>query len=253
MLERRPTGCAPAARRPASTGTSMWSTAGSSIRTSAACSTCRRRDCSAGISSTMPAPRSRRCARRRVHDRRPAIERGSPRRMAGAAAAAHIRASWWRWRRRARSSGSTAGTMPRRARDRGRARRSRGARVAAAGADRRHAGATRTAKGFLRNFAGLVRRVFGVPIRTGERDAAGRTGGCGARRRHAAPMPRRASRPRSQAIARLGYRSAAAHPDHRLALSRRQVLAANGTPQLCLTRSRKWPRISAGHQANGRR
>ena len=48
----------------ASTGMRMSRTGGSSIRTSRACSTCRRRNCSAAISSTMPAPRSRRCARR---------------------------------------------------------------------------------------------------------------------------------------------------------------------------------------------
>ena len=47
----------------ASTGTRASSMAGSSIRTSRACSICRRRNCSAAISSTMPAPRSRRCAR----------------------------------------------------------------------------------------------------------------------------------------------------------------------------------------------
>ena len=40
------------------------STAGSSIRTRTACSTCRRRGSPAATSSTMPAPRSRRCARR---------------------------------------------------------------------------------------------------------------------------------------------------------------------------------------------
>ena len=53
---------AAACRRPA-LDTRASSTAASSIRTSRACSICRRRSCSAATSSTMPAPRSRRCAR----------------------------------------------------------------------------------------------------------------------------------------------------------------------------------------------
>ncbi len=47
------------------------SAAGWSIRTIAACSICRRRSCTAGISSRMPARRSRRCARPRLQDRPP--------------------------------------------------------------------------------------------------------------------------------------------------------------------------------------
>ena len=47
----------------ASTGMRMSRTGGSSIRTSRACSTCRRHACSAATSSTMPAPPSRHCAR----------------------------------------------------------------------------------------------------------------------------------------------------------------------------------------------
>ena len=47
--------CARRCMRPGSTGMSASSAGGWSIRTSAACSICRRRSCSAGISSTMPA------------------------------------------------------------------------------------------------------------------------------------------------------------------------------------------------------
>ena len=69
------------------------STAGSSIRMTTACSTCRRRGSSASISSTMPAPRLRPCGRLTPGScRYPPTRPGLRRRMAGAAAAAVGRA-----------------------------------------------------------------------------------------------------------------------------------------------------------------
>ena len=71
-----PRACARRCMPPASNGPRASSTAASSIRTKRACSTCRRRNCSAAISSTMPAPRSRRCARRACGFPSAAIEQG---------------------------------------------------------------------------------------------------------------------------------------------------------------------------------
>ena len=63
VIEQQARRCARRCMPPAKTGTSTWNAAGWSIRTSAACSTSPRRSCSAGISSTMPVSRLRRCAR----------------------------------------------------------------------------------------------------------------------------------------------------------------------------------------------
>ena len=80
---------------------------------------------------------------------------------------------------------------------------------------------TKDRSAFLRNFTGLVRRVFGVPIHqdkgvpVDEIAAAARAAG----------MPADASaehRGRARGDRRARLRPAAAHPDHRLALSRRR-------------------------------
>ena len=190
-----------------------------------ACSICRRRGCSAATSSTMPGSRSRRCARlpdlklppaafedglakvewparlqRLSHGRLAALRAGGQRAVA---------------RRRPQSR--------RRPRDRRRARRSRGARVAAAGPDRRHAvdqGQRRLPAQFRR--AGPPRHR-GADSRSGEErcrrttiaDVARDASAC---RPTAAPSIEEAL----AAVGRARARSAAAHPDHRLALSCRR-------------------------------
>ena len=79
--------------------------------------------------------------------------------------------------------------------------------------------ATKDRDGFLRNFTGLVRRVFGVPIHQDKGVPAERHRGRRAGGRHAGRRRRqRRGGARRDRAARL--RSAAAHPDHRLALSR---------------------------------
>ncbi len=125
-----------------SNGTSASSAAGWSIRTSAACWIWRRRNCSAGISSTMPDSRSRRCARSmRSRSECPRIEAGIvgaewPARMQRLTAGALVdpgpqACEIWL------DGGHNRRRRPRRCR---RARRSRRAGVAPAGGDRRHDG-----------------------------------------------------------------------------------------------------------------
>ena len=172
-----------------------------------------------------------------------------PRRMAGAAAAPHDRPAGRARARGRRALARRRAQRRRRARDRGRARRSRGARVAPAGAGRRHAVAPRTATAFLRNFTGLVRRVFGVPIHQDkgvpveEIAAAARAAG----------MPADARDSIEDALAAIGrsrLRSAAAHPDHRLALSRGRGAGGERHGAARLVRSRTQNgRLAAGRIA----
>ena len=102
-----------AAQSPASIGTCTRSAAGWSIRTTTACSICRRRSSTAATSSTTPAPRSRRCARADLKLPLPAFEAGIakadwPARHA-AALARHAEGAG---AARTASSGSTAATTP---------------------------------------------------------------------------------------------------------------------------------------------
>ena len=77
------------------------------------------------------------------------------------------------------------------------------------------------ANGFLANFAGQTRHIMVVPIPDQDNvDAAGPAGGCRARARHARG-DRRERRGRAAHAVGPCLRCAAAHPDHRLALSRR--------------------------------
>ena len=109
------------------------------------------------------------------------------------------------------------GRRPRRG---GRARRSRRAGVAAAGRDRRHDGQQGRA-GFSRQFRRFdPSHHRGTDSRHRQRDAGRPPHGC-------RPQPRHARRARARHRGRTAHlgearlRSAAAHPDHRLALSRR--------------------------------
>ena len=81
--------------------------------------------------------------------------------------------------------------------------------------------ASKDSAGFLSNFTGLARRLIAVPVPGAEKGLHRRSGGRRrARHRPAGDQPRqsrRGARCRAQARAR----AAAAHPDHRLALSRR--------------------------------
>ena len=81
--------------------------------------------------------------------------------------------------------------------------------------------ANKDAGAFLANFAGLTRHIISVPI-PGRDNAMppDRAGGCGARARHARGKCCK-RRSRATCAVAAGLRSAAAHPDHRLALSRR--------------------------------
>ena len=89
--------------------------------------------------------------------------------------------------------------------------------------------ATKDRDGFLRNFTGLARRVFGVPIRSGQ----GRAGRGDRRRRARRPACRRTARDSIEdalaAIGRLGF-----DPPPRILITGSlylagEVLAANGT------------------------
>ena len=88
---------------------------------------------------------------------------------------------------------------------------------------------TKDSAGFLRNFAGLARRVFAVPIPI--RTRACRPTTIADRGAHAPafrPTQPRQHRGRARGDRPARPRSAAAHPDHRLALSRRRGAGANG-------------------------
>ena len=91
--------------------------------------------------------------------------------------------------------------------------------------------ATKDSAGFLRNFAGLARRVDrGADPAPGEERAAPKRS---RRSRARVGIPAREPRQIEDALAaigRLGLAPRAAHPDHRLALSRRRGAGANGTP-----------------------
>ena len=81
--------------------------------------------------------------------------------------------------------------------------------------------ASKDREGFLRNFTGLARRLIAVPIHQDKGMPAAEAGADRPRHRHSC---RRLRRHRGGALPhrRARSRSAAAHPDHRLALSRRR-------------------------------
>ena len=186
-----------------------------------ACSTCRRRSCSAATSSTMPAPRSRRCARPACGCRVQGGRAGpDARRMAGAAAAPHAPASSSRSRPRAPSSGSTAATTPTAgARSRRRSAISRSAcraRWCWSSACWR----PRTATASCAISPGWCGASIGVPIHQDKGVPADEIADGGARAPACRPRRRDSIEDALAAIAPARLRSAAAHPDHRLALSR---------------------------------
>ena len=153
---------------PGKTGSPARNAAASSIRMWADCSTCRRRACSAGTNSTMPARRSRRCAWPASTADQGLRRRSGESRVAGAHAATARPAGWSRSRLRASELWIDGGHNA----DAGRI-------VAAALADLEERVSrplvlvvgmlqTKDAAGFLRNFVGLARRLIAVAHASGQ-------------------------------------------------------------------------------------
>ena len=215
---------------PASTGPPARSTAGSSIRTSRACSTCRRRKLfgrhqfdnagtaiaalrAAGIKLPVAGGRAGADARR----------------MAGAPAAAHDRPAC-----RAR-----AGRRRALARRRPQCRGGRAVAAALADLEERVSRplvlivgmlATKDRDGFLRNFTGLVRARVRRADPSGQGRAAPDDRRRGARGRHSGAMPRDGIEDALAAIGALGF-----DPPPRILITGSlylagEVLARNGTP-----------------------
>ncbi len=181
----------------------------------------------AATSSTTPAPPSRRCAppgsRCRLRRSRPASPRPNGRRGCSASRTAALEGA------DAAGERALARRRPqrrRRPRGCGGARRSRGARAAPAGADRRHARRPRTTSGFLRNFAGIARRVIAVPIPRQDKSVPAAALADMARGVGIPAESRDTLEAALAAVGRLELAARAAHPDHRLALSRRRGAGA---------------------------
>ena len=177
----------------ASTGACTASTAVWSIRTTTGCSICRCRSSPAAISSTTPAPPSRRCAPPGWRCRLPAFEAG-------------IAKAEWPARMQRLTQGKLKALTPPESelwldgghnadgapRGRGGDRRSRGARAAPAGADRRHAldQGQRGVPAQLRRHRAPRHRGAGAAA--GEKRSGRDAGRYGAERRHSGREPRHA-------------------------------------------------------------
>ena len=215
-------GCARRCTSPASTGTCTRSTAVWSIRTRTACSIFPRRSSTAATSSTMPASPSRRCARPasscRTPRMRPASSRPTGRRACSFSRSGALKALappdselWLDGGHNAEGGRAVAAAIG------GLEERVSRPLVLIVGML-----ATKDCAGYLRNFAGLARRVFAIPIPDQEKSLPAEAVAQAARN---AGIPAERYATIEEALAatsRLELDPRAAHPDRRLALSRRR-------------------------------